>query len=332
METQLQHKIDFKTKPIGSLGKLESVALQIGKIQKSLCPELRNPTIIIFAADHGIVEEGVSPFPKEVTFQMLMNFLQGGAAINVFCKQNGLILKVVDAGVDYDFDKNLNLIHAKIAYGTKNILKEPAMSVDICQKAMDKGREIVKKEFENGCNIIGFGEMGIGNTSAAALLMNKYTGISIEKCTGKGTGHTNEGLDRKIKILKQASEKYCISDSIEILACYGGLEIAMMCGAMIEAKKLEMTILIDGFICTAALIAAFKKDSSIIENCIFCHSSDEKGHKKMLEFLNVEPLISIGLRLGEGSGVAVAFPLIISAVAFLNEMASFEDAGVTNKD
>ena len=331
MEEQLRHKIDFKTKPIGSLGKLESIALQIGKIQKSLNPELRNPTMLIFAGDHGLTDEGVSPFPKEVTYQMVMNFIQGGAAISVFCKHNGLNLKVVDAGVDFDFDKNLNLIHAKITNGTKNILKEPAMSVEICQKTMDKGREIVRNECNNGCNIIGFGEMGIGNTSSASLLMNKYTGISIEDCTGRGTGHNDEGLNRKMTILKQASEKYNVEEPMEILATYGGLEIAMMCGAMLEAKKLEMTILVDGFICTAAFIAASKMDNTMKDNAIFCHSSEEKGHTQMLEFLQVKPLLSIGLRLGEGSGAAVAFPIIKSAIAFLNEMASFEAAGVTNK-
>lgn len=331
MEQQIQHKIDFKTKPIGSLGKLEKIALQIGKIQNTLSPQLKNPTILIFAGDHGITDEGVSPYPKEVTFQMVMNFIKGGAAINVFCKQNGLALKVIDAGVDYDFDKKLNLIHAKVDYGTKNILKEPAMSYELCELAIEKGRKIVRNEFANGCNTIGFGEMGIGNSSSAALLLNKYTGISIEDCTGRGAGHTDEGLIRKIKLLKQAADKYNVTKPKEILATFGGFEIAMMCGAMLEANKLEMLILVDGFISSAACLAAYNIDKSILKQVIFCHSSEEKGHSKMLEFLNVEPIISIGLRLGEGSGIAVAFPLIKSAVAFLNEMASFEDANVTNR-
>lgn len=332
MEKELQHKIDFKTKPLGSLGKLEKVAFKIGKIQQTLSPELRNPTMIIFAGDHGITDEGVSPFPKEVTFQMVMNFLSGGAAISVFCKQNGMALKVVDAGVDHDFDSSLNLIHAKIERGTKNIMKEPAMSIETCTLAMNQGREIVKNEYKNGCNIIGFGEMGIGNTSSASLLMNKYTGIPIESCTGRGTGHDDEGLKRKLSILKQASDKYQTTDSLEILATYGGLEIAMMCGAMLEAKKLGMVILVDGFICTSACIAANSFDKDLLDNTIFCHSSEESGHKLMLEYLKAEALISIGLRLGEGSGAAVAYPLVKASVAFLNEMSSFEHAGVSNKN
>ncbi len=332
MKEALQHKIDFKTKPLGSLGKLEKLALQIGLIQNTLSPELKKPTHIVFAADHGLVDEGVSPYPKEVTFQMVMNFLNGGAAINVFCRQNNIDLKVVDAGVDFDFPVDTNLVHAKIAKGTKNILKEPAMSLEICQKAIDKGREIVKAEFQKGCNIISFGEMGIGNTSIASLLMHKFIGFPIEECTGKGTGHDDEGLKKKISILKEASTKYNVSEPMEILSTYGGLEVAMMCGAMLEAKKNNMVIVVDGFIVTSALIAAYHIDKSILDNCIFSHCSGEKGHKLMLDYLKAEPLVNLQMRLGEGTGAAVVYPLIQSAVCFLNEMASFESAGVSNKD
>lgn len=332
MKQELQHKIDFKTKPVGSLGKLENIALQIGLIQNTLLPELKNPTHIVFAADHGLTEEGVSPYPKEVTFQMVMNFLNGGAAINVFCRQHNINLKVVDAGVDYNFPDTSNLIHAKIANGTKNILKEPAMSIDICTKALVKGREILNAEFQKGCNVISFGEMGIGNTSAAALLLHKITGKSIEDCTGRGTGHNDEGLKKKIAILKEASAKHIANTPIEILSAYGGLEIAMMCGAMLQAKENNMLILVDGFIVTSALMVAYEMNKSILENCIFCHCSHEKGHQLMLEHLGVDALINLNMRLGEGTGAAVAFPLIKSAVLFLNEMSCFEDAGVTNKD
>ncbi|MCG8697532.1 MAG: nicotinate-nucleotide--dimethylbenzimidazole phosphoribosyltransferase [Bacteroidales bacterium] len=332
IEQELKKKIDLKTKPIGSLGKLEELALKIGKIQNTLSPSLKKPTMLVFAADHGLTAEGVSPFPKDVTYQMVMNFIGGGAAINVFCRQTDIKLKVVDAGVDYDFDSSLPLIHAKITHGTKNIMQEPAMSMEICQQAISKGREIVKKEHDGGCNVIGFGEMGIGNTSAAALLMHKYTGLPIEDCTGRGTGHDDEGLKRKTGILKKASVKYEVTDPLEILANYGGLEIAMMCGAILEAKKLGMLILVDGFISTSAVLAAMKMDSSIPSNLIFTHVSEEKGHRLMLDYLKVNPVLNLGMRLGEGSGVAVTYPIIKSAVAFLNEMASFEDAGVSTQD
>lgn len=332
MKEALQHKINLKTKPIGSLGKLEDIALKIGTIQNTLSPELKNPTMLIFAGDHGLVDEGVSPFPKEVTFQMVMNFLGGGAAISVFCRQNGLNLKVVDAGVDFDFAPELNLVHAKIAKGTKNILKEPAMSIETCMKAMDKGREIVREEHHNGCNTLGFGEMGIGNTSSASLLMHKFTGHSVKECTGRGTGHDDKGLEKKIQILEAAADKYQVSDPLEILATFGGLEIAMMCGAMLEAKKLGMVIIVDGFISTAGVMTAYELENNVLDNAIFSHSSLESGHTLMHEYLKVEPVVHLNMRLGEGSGAAVAFPIIKAGVSFLNEMASFEDAGVSNKD
>lgn len=331
MKEALQHKVDSKTKPVGSLGKLEELAIKIGQIQNTLTPELRNPTHIVFAADHGLTDEGVSVYPKEVTFQMVMNFLVGGAAINVFCRQHNINLKVVDAGVDYTFPEGANLIHAKIANGTNNILKEPAMSAEQCQIALNRGREIVNKEAENGCNIISFGEMGIGNTASASLLMSKFTGISIEECTGRGTGHNDEGLKKKITILKKAIQKYEVSDPTEILTTFGGFEIAMMCGAMLQAKEKGLIIIVDGFITTSALLTAYKMDQSILKNCIFSHYSGEKGHKAMLDYLGVEALADLGMRLGEGTGAAVLFPLIKSAVLFLNEMASFESAGVSNK-
>ncbi|MCD4770545.1 MAG: nicotinate-nucleotide--dimethylbenzimidazole phosphoribosyltransferase, partial [Bacteroidales bacterium] len=265
-------------------------------------------------------------------YQMVMNFLSGGAAINVFCRQNEIQLKVVDAGVDFDFPSDFALVHAKIQRGTKNILKEAAMSLATCKRAIEKGREIVREEFRNGCNIIGFGEMGIGNTSIASLLMHKYTGVDIKDCTGRGTGHDDEGLKRKIEVLKAASEKYNVTDPLEILATYGGLEISMMCGAILEAKEHEMIILVDGFISSAAILAASIMNNSVLDNAIFCHTSTEPGHRLMLEYLKADPVVDLGMRLGEGSGVAVVFPIINSAVSFLNEMASFEDAGVSNKE
>ncbi|MCK5029002.1 MAG: nicotinate-nucleotide--dimethylbenzimidazole phosphoribosyltransferase [Bacteroidales bacterium] len=333
IKEQIQHKINTKTKPLGSLGKLEEIALQIGQIQNTVSPELKNPTIIVFAADHGLADAGVSPFPKEVTQQMVLNFLNGGAAINVFSKQNGINLKVVDAGVDADFANNPNLIHAKIANGTKNILESPAMSMEECKKAIESGKQIIEDQYKNGCNIIGFGEMGIGNTSSASLIMSKITAVPIEECVGKGTGHDENGLKHKKKILKQAFEKHQMDyNPIKILSTFGGFEIAMMTGAYLKAAELNMTIMVDGFIVTSALLVAYKMNSDILKNCIYTHTSNEQGHLTMLEYLNAKPILNIEMRLGEGTGAAVAYPIIKSAVNFLNEMASFEDAGVTNKE
>lgn len=333
LKEQLQHKIDFKTKPLGSLGKLEEVALQIGLIQNTLSPELRNPTHLVFAADHGLADSGVSPYPKEVTRQMVLNFLNGGAAINVFCKQNGVNLKVIDAGVDADFNNNPNLIHAKIGNGTKNILNEPAMTIDECKNAIKTGGDIVFEQHKLRCNIISFGEMGIGNTSSASLLMSKITGLPIKECTGKGTGHDDDGLKRKTEILTQAIEKHSInSDPYEILATFGGFEVAMITGAFLKAHELNMVILVDGFIVTSALLVAHKINPKILTNCIFSHMSNEQGHIKMLNYLKANPVLNLGMRLGEGTGAAVTYPIIKSAVNFLNEMASFEDAGVSNKE
>lgn len=328
---QLQHKIDYKTKPLGSLGKLEALAVKIGMIQNTLSPQLTNPTHIVFAADHGLVEEGVSPYPKEVTYQMVMNFLGKGAAINVFCKQHNINLKVVDAGVDFDFAPEMEIVHAKMGRGTQNIMKAPAMTVELCQATMNKGAEIVTKVHQSGSNIISFGEMGIGNTSAASLLLSKFTGLSIETCTGKGAGHDDEGLNKKIAILEKAASLYDVNTPLETLATFGGFEIAMMCGAMLQAKKLGMVILVDGFITSSAMLTAAKMDPAILDNSVFCHCSGERGHKLMLDHLGVEALLDLNMRLGEGTGAAIAYPLVESAVLFLNEMASFEDAGVSNK-
>lgn len=334
LQEKLQHKINTKTKPLGSLGSLEQIALKIGHIQKSLTPKLAKPAIFVFAGDHGVVtKHTVSPFPQVVTSQMVFNFLQGGAAINVFCKQHNIKLGVVDAGVNFNFENTPNLIHAKINYGTQDYVTTSAMSITECEKAINKGKEIVTKQFTEGTNIIGFGEMGIGNTSSAALLMSAYTNTPIEQCTGKGTGLDDYGVNNKTKILKQAQQKHTKIDTpIEILATFGGYEIAMITGAFLQAAKLNMTILVDGFIVTSALLAAHAIEKSVLDNCIFSHCSNEQGHLKMLDFLKVKPLLNLNLRLGEGTGVALAYPIVVSAVNFLNEMSSFEDAGVSDKE
>jgi len=330
---ELQHKIDFKTKPLGSLGILERLALQIGAIQDTLSPQLLKPTIVVFAGDHGIAKNGVSAYPQEVTFQMVMNFLQGGAAINVFCQQNKIELKVVDAGVNFDFVAGSNLIHAKIAKGTKSFLTEKAMTDDQLQQCFEKGKEIVNDLNKSGCNVIGFGEMGIGNTSSATMLMSYLCDLPIEKCVGRGTGLNDTQFDNKIALLKQAKSFHGkLENPKEVMKTFGGFEIAQMSGAMLSAFENNMLILVDGFIASNAFLAAFKLNSAILNNAVFCHLSDEYGHQNLLNYLHVEPLLKLNMRLGEGTGCAVAFPVIESAVTFLNNMASFEAAGISNKD
>jgi nicotinate-nucleotide--dimethylbenzimidazole phosphoribosyltransferase len=332
LQNELQEKINFKTKPIGALGSLEKIAMQIGLIQNTTTPVLSKPTIIVFAGDHGIATTGkVSPYPQEVTQQMVFNFLQGGAAINVFCKQNNILLNIVDAGVNADFEAHPQLTNAKIAKGTQDYSTTKAMTSEQCQEALEEGRQLVRKVYSEGCNVIGFGEMGISNTSSAALLMSYFTNTPIENCVGRGTGVDDKGLQTKIDTLREVYNLHieAISTPMEALTAFGGFEIVMMCGAMLEAASLKMTLLIDGFIVTAALLAAHAMESDILDYCIFCHNSGEQGHQKMLEFLNAEPLLNLGLRLGEGTGCAVAFPIIQSSVNFLNEMATFKSANVS---
>ncbi|MDZ7936496.1 MAG: nicotinate-nucleotide--dimethylbenzimidazole phosphoribosyltransferase [Emticicia sp.] len=333
MKEQLQHKIDFKTKPLGALGVLEKIALQIGEIQNTLNPVLQNPTIVVFAGDHGVANDGLSAYPQEVTYQMVLNFLAGGAAINVFAKQHNIELKIVDAGVNHDFEPNGNLINAKVAKGTKSFLTQKAMSKPQLDECLHKGKQIVADVSGTGCNVIGFGEMGIANTSAAAMLMSYCCNIPIENCVGRGTGINDVQLENKINLLKKAANFHgVITEPMEILATFGGFEIAQMAGAMMEAFDRNMLILVDGFIASSAFLVAYKLKNEIKKNAIFCHQSGEQGHKKMLDFMNAEPLLQLNMRLGEGTGCAVAYPIIQSAVNFLNEMASFESAGVSNKD
>ena len=329
---QLQHLVDRKTKPPGALGRLETLALQIGRIQGTTCPKLQHPAILVFAGDHGITAEGVSPYPSEVTAQMVLNFLSGGAAINVFCRQHGIALKVVDAGVASDLPEHPELVQAKVCRGTRNFLHEPALTLKETEEALERGATLVQELRDSGSNVVGFGEMGIGNTSAAAVLMQRLTGIPLKDCVGRGTGLDDAGLSRKCEVLGNALDHHAgVNEPLEVLATFGGCEIAMMTGAMLEAAQSGMLLLVDGFIATSAFLVAFRKHPEVREYAVFAHQSDEQGHQRMLEFLQAEPLLNLGMRLGEGTGAAVAFPLVQSAVAFLNEMASFESTGVSDR-
>lgn len=324
----LQQKIDAKTKPLGALGTLESLALQIGLIQQTLTPVLRDPNVLVFAGDHGIAATGkVNPYPQAVTAQMVLNFLQGGAAINVFCRQHEIRLRVVDAGVCADFGPHAGLVVAKIRKGTRNYLEEPAMTGPELEAALAKGASLVEES--GSCNVIGFGEMGIGNSTAAALIMSCLTGIPIEECVGRGTGATDEQLKTKLEVARDALKRAPVRDALGALREFGGYEIAMMTGAMLSAAERRMVILVDGFIATSALLVAWSMAPAILHYCVFAHQSGEKGHATLLAYLGVTPLLNLGLRLGEGTGAALALPILQSAVAFLNEMASFQSAGVS---
>lgn len=333
LANELQHKINFKTKPLGALGYLESLAHKIGMVQKTVSPQLLHPHMVVFAADHGIASAGVSAYPQEVTYQMVMNFLSGGAAINVFCRQQGIEIKIVDAGVNFDFPEGLKLIGKKVRKSSRNMLEEPAMTEKEYRQALENGRSVVSEIAETGCNIIGFGEMGIGNTSASSLMMSRLFDLPAADCIGRGTGLDDEQLQRKINILSNVLQQYPQAITAdEVAQTFGGLEIVQMMGAMEEAFKQDMLIMVDGFIASMAVAAISKKNAEILENCIFCHVSDENAHQKLLELLGQKALLNLNLRLGEGTGCALAYPLIQSAVNFLNEMSSFEDAHVSNKE
>ncbi|WP_343695338.1 nicotinate-nucleotide--dimethylbenzimidazole phosphoribosyltransferase [Flavobacterium sp.] len=330
--TLLQEKIDSKTKPVGSLGRLETLAFQMASVFETLNPKITKPNVVVFAADHGIANHGVSDYPQDVTRQMVNNFMEGGAAINVFCRQNNIELSIVDSGVNYDFPTNAKLIDAKVAKGTQSFLHVAAMSETELNLCFEKGKSIVENIAKSGSNCIGFGEMGIGNTSTASVLMSLLTGFSIEECVGKGTGINDEKLLNKQNILKKALDNY--SGQAELkqqLAYFGGFEIMQMASGMLTAFENKMLILVDGFICSVAYLIAFKINPNIKKNAVFCHCSAEQAHQKLLNYLEAKPILNLDLRLGEGTGCAVAFPILKSAESFLNEMASFESAGVSRK-
>jgi nicotinate-nucleotide--dimethylbenzimidazole phosphoribosyltransferase len=333
LKNDLVHKINQKTKPLGALGQLEDLAIQIGLIQQTLTPQLQNPVVLVFAGDHGIAEAGVSPYPQAVTAQMVLNFLQGGAAINVFARQNGLALRVVDCGVNFVFETHDALIDAKIGMGTRNYHEVPAMSAMQCESAIEKGAEIARLQMSQGTNIIGFGEMGIGNTSSASCIFSLLCGVPIEACVGRGTGLDDAGLARKTAILASAIHKHDIdhTDAMQVLATFGGFEIAIMVGAMLQAAEKSCVLLIDGFITTAALLVASRVAPEILQYCIFAHCSNESGHQHLLKAMDAKPILNLGMRLGEGTGAALAYPFVTAAVNFLNEMASFESAHISQK-
>lgn len=330
IRTAITEKINNLTKPKGSLGTLEELALQAGMIQQTLSPSLCRPQNIIFCADHGIETEGVSVSPREVTWQQTIHFTQGNGGVNFLCRQHGFKLKVVDAGVDYDLPTDRGIYPYKIRKGTRNFLHEPAMTEEEMNLCIERGAEIVRICHEEGSNVLSFGEMGIGNTSASSLWMTCFTNIPLQQCVGAGSGLNNEGIRHKYKILKQALDNYTGDGSpLEIIRHFGGYEMVMAIGAMLQAAELKMIILVDGFIMTNCILAASKLYPEVLAYAVFGHCGDESGHRLVLDALGAKPLLNLGLRLGEGTGAICAFPILDSAIRMINEMDSFIGASVT---
>lgn len=326
----LQDKIDNLTKPKGSLGTLEDIAMQIGWIQQTLSPKLTNPCHIVFAGDHGIAVEGVSPSPQEVTYQMIANFWSGGAGINFLARQHNFDLKVVDSGVNFDFKPEDPIIGMKIRKGTRNYLHEAAMTLEEAELAIERGVECVQHCFDEGCNVISFGEMGITNTSSSSLWMTYLTGIPLEKCIGAGCDHTRSIINHKYNVLNACMKSYKGDSSVvDIMRYFGGYEMVMAIGAMLKAAELKMIILVDGFIMTNCILVASKINRNVLNYAIFGHKGDEAGHKLLLDYLNAKPILNLGLRLGEGTGALCAYPIIKSAIHMVNEMNTFKEIEVT---
>ncbi len=323
----LQHKLDQKTKPLGALGRLEALALQLGEILGTELPELVQPQMVVFAGDHGLAARGVSAYPSDVTWQMVENYLAGGACVSVLARQHGIALTVVDCGVRHDFAPRVGLLDYKIAYGTADALEQPAMDAIDCERAVAQGRAVVKSLPGNALLL---GEMGIGNTSAASMLMARLTGLDIADCTGAGTGLDDAGLQRKIAILAQVLERHAdATHPLQALAALGGFEMATMLGAVLQAAEERRVVVVDGFIATAVVLVAHALQPLVLQRCVFAHCSGERGHRQLLQHMGAQPLLDLGLRLGEGSGAALAWPLLQSACLVLREMASFASAGVS---
>ena len=324
-------RLDRLTKPQGALGRLEPLAAQVCAIQATLGIRIIQPVGIVFAADHGVADSGVSAYPREVTVQMVANFLQGGAAISVLAKLQGIDLWIVDAGVDGDCGAHPRLIGAKIRRGTRNFVEQPAMTADECTTALQRGRDVVAR-VAAGSNTLILGEMGIGNTAAAALLMHGLTGKALIDCVGRGTGLDDAGLERKRQVLARALQRRAAPpDPLELLAEFGGYEIAMLAGALLEGAARRMLILVDGFTVSIAAALAARLDPGVLPYCVFAHCSSEHAHRALLDDLKVQPLLDLGMRLGEGSGAALALSVVRAAVALFTEMATFEGAGVSDK-
>ena len=330
----IQAKIDNLNKPKGSLGRLEELAMQICLIQQTLEPSLQYPCHLLLGGDHGIEREGVSVSPREVTWQQMINFTHGGGGVNMFCRQHGFKLRIVDVGVDYDLSHVPGIINRKIARGTKNFLYEPAMSEAEFDQAIQVGVDLVDDCIAEGCKVLSIGEMGIGNTSPSSIWMSLFGDIPLKDCIGAGAGLNNDGIRHKYEVLKKAIVNYQsklspLTSHLSPLIYFGGFEMITAIGAMLRAAECHLIILVDGFIMTACALAAIQLYPDAQDYMIFTHCGDESGHRMMLDIVDAKPLLSLGLRLGEGTGALCAYPIVDSAVRMMNEMNNFDNANIT---
>lgn len=327
----IQKKIDHLNKPKGSLGTLEELAMQLCLIQHTMTPKLCHPCHFLFGADHGIEREKVSVSPREITWQQMINFTRGGGGVNMFCRQYGFDLKIVDVGVDYDLSKVPGIINRKIALGTNNFLYGPAMTEEQMEQAIAVGVEMVDKAIAEGSNIVCMGEMGIANTSPSSVWMSLFENVPLEECVGAGAGLDNEGIRHKYDVLKRSVDKYLsmapIDDTVEYAIRYfGGFEMVAAIGAMLRAAERKITIMVDGFIMSACALAAIRLYPAAFDYMIFGHKGDEGGHARMLQLMGAKPLLALGLRLGEGTGALCSYGIIESAVRMVREMNNFDNA------
>lgn len=330
----IRHKIDNLNKPKGSLGRLEDLAMQICLIQQTLTPKLNNPCHLLFGGDHGIENENVSVSPREITWQQMLNFAKGGGGVNMFCRQHGFKLYLVDVGVDYDLSNCHEIYNRKIAPGTANFIDGPAMSEEQYRQALDVGAEFVDKCHADGCNIVCVGEMGIANTSPSSVWMSLLGDIPLDECIGAGAGLDNAGIKHKSDVLNRAVDRFIYTtggkaDTDTLIRYFGGFEMVSAVGAMLRAAELGLIVLVDGFIMTACALAAVRLYPEAKEYMIFGHVGDENGHRRLLDLLGAQPLLNLGLRLGEGTGALCAYPIVESAVRMINEMNNFDNAHIT---
>ena len=341
LQKTVQQKIDNLNKPKGSLGRLEELAMQVCLIQQTLSPKLSHPCHLLLGGDHGIEREDVSVSPREVTWQQMINFTRGGGGVNMFCRQHGFKLRIVDVGVDYDLSDVPGIINRKIAHGTKNFLYEPAMTEEEFNRTIEVGAALVDDCIAEGCTVLSIGEMGIGNTSPSSIWMHLFGDIPLKDCIGAGAGLDTPGIQHKYEVLSKAvaNHRDRLLDStknqkpvpviLSVIRYFGGFEMVAAIGAMLRAAEQHLIILIDGFIMTACALAAIRLYPDSQDYMIFTHCGDESGHRMMLDIVDAKPLLNLGLRLGEGTGALCAYPIIDSAVRMINEMNNFDNARIT---